>query len=138
MKRKEFDKQTVTDIIATATAAPETPETPDLLHVPDAPETLDVADVGDEHRMLDDRKPRREYTPEEAAAFAAAGKTKGRKNLSLPRINMAFRPDIHDYITTMARVSGISITEFTTRVFEQHKKEHEEVYQKALEFRNQF
>ncbi len=52
------------------------------------------------------------------------------------RINMKFDDDIASYIRTMARVSGLTMTDFCNVALRQHMKDHEELYQKAIEFRN--
>lgn len=81
-------------------------------------------------------KPRKTYTEQEAQEFISELKTTGRKGLKLPRINMAFSPEIYDYIQCMARVSGITLTEFVNLAMKQHKEEHKDLYEKAVEFRN--
>ena len=57
-------------------------------------------------------------------------------NGKLLRINMAFDNDVASYIRTMARVSGLTMTDFCNVALRQHMKDHEELYQKAIEFRN--
>lgn len=79
---------------------------------------------------------RKTYTDEEAAAFIADGKTSGRKGLNMPRINMAFTPEVYDYIKTMARVRGESMTDFVNTVLRQSLEENGDLYRKAVEFRN--
>lgn len=83
------------------------------------------------------RGPRRTYNEQEAREIAETMKTSGRKGCGLPRVNFAFRPSIYEYVTTMARVSGMSMTEFINKVLEEHMNEHQDLYNKALEFRNQ-
>ena len=67
-----------------------------------------------------------------AAPGPAATKPAGK----LPRINMAFTPELHDYITVMAQVTGQTMTQFVNQVLQQYKDTHNELYQKAVEFRN--
>lgn len=76
------------------------------------------------------------YTREEAVKFLEDMKTSGRKGLKLPRINMAFTPQIYDYCKTMAQVSGISVTAFINLALDTHLQQHKDIYEKALEFRN--
>lgn len=83
------------------------------------------------------RGPRRTYSEQEAREIGETMKTSGRKGCGLPRVNFAFKPSIYEYVNTMARVSGISMTEFINKVLEDHMQEHQELYNKALEFRNQ-
>lgn len=82
------------------------------------------------------RKTRRTYNKQEAAGFTEEGKTAGRKGLKQPRINLAFRPSIYEYIKTMARAAGMSYTDFINMVLQQHMDEHADAYKQAIDFRN--
>lgn len=81
------------------------------------------------------QKERKTYTAQEAAEFMQQMKTNGRKGLKLPRINLAFAPDIYEYCRTMARAAGMNYTDFVNMVLRQHMDEHQEAYQKAIQFR---
>ena len=81
------------------------------------------------------RKDRKTYSDEEAAELLAQYKTSGRKGLQLPRINVAFNPDLYAFIRTMARATGQSYTDFINEVMQQYMDTHQELYQKALELR---
>lgn len=81
------------------------------------------------------RKARKTYSEEEAAAFLEEGHTSGRKGVKLPRINVAFKPSVYEYISTMARVRGETMTDFINLVLEKHMDDNQEIYKKALEFR---
>ena len=81
-------------------------------------------------------KPRRTYTAQEAQEFLSEMKTTGRKGLKAPRINMAFTPEMYEYIQTMARVSGMTLTDFVNLAMKQHKEEHKDLYEQAVKFRN--
>ena len=83
-----------------------------------------------------ERKPRKEYSGEEARALAQTLHTSGRKGVKLPRINLAFAPDVYDYINTMSRVRGENMTQFVNHVLTQYMEEHKDIYEKAIEFRN--
>lgn len=80
------------------------------------------------------RRPRKTYTEQEQQEFMAAGATKGRKGCKAIRINMAFAPEVHEYIRVMARVRGETITEFTNYIFTRSMEENAETYRKAREF----
>lgn len=82
------------------------------------------------------KKPRKEYTEQEAREIAETMQTTGRKGVKMPRINLAFRPAVYDYIVTMARVRGETLTEFCNLVLSEHMEQHRELYEKAIEFRN--
>lgn len=84
----------------------------------------------------EERKERRTYSEQEAAKYLRDMKTSGRKGLKLPRVNLAFAPDIYDYIQTMSRVTGMNMTDFTNYVVRQYMEEHRDLYKKAIEFRN--
>lgn len=82
------------------------------------------------------RKKRKTYTEQEAAAFSAEMKTSGRKGLKLQRINMGFSPEVYDYIKTMARVSGMTLTQFVNLAMKEHMEERKDIYEQAVKFRN--
>ncbi len=84
----------------------------------------------------ENRKTRRTYTEQEAQEFLNAMNTTGRKGLKLPRINVAFAPDLYDYIRTMARAAGMNYTDFINTVLRQHMEENGDKYKRAIEFRN--
>lgn len=81
-------------------------------------------------------KDRKTYSEAEKAEFMAELKTTGRKGCKLPRINLALTPAIHDYVRTMARVQGITITEFINNIIAEYMAENKDIYEKAIEFRN--
>lgn len=93
-----------------------------------------------EEKKAEEQKPKRarraQYTDEEKEQFMATMKTSGRGGLKLPRINLAFTPENYEYIQIMSRVSGESMTQFVNYALHQHMKEHMDVYEKAIEFRN--
>ena len=70
-------------------------------------------------------------SPQEAATRAASLKTQGRKGCKATRINMAFTPDNHEFIKTMARISGKTMTEFTNFVIAKYREEHPEIFEQA-------
>lgn len=82
------------------------------------------------------RKSRKTYTEEQAQAARMAGKTAGLKGVKLQRINMGFTPDVYDYIRTMARVSGLTMTDFVNKALREHLEQHQGVYDRAIEFKN--
>ena len=82
--------------------------------------------------------PRKAYTAQQAQEMREAGTTQGRKNCKAVRINMAFTPEIHEYIKVMARVRGESITDFTNYVFRQSMEQNAELYAQAKAFKKSF
>lgn len=97
------------------------------------PEALNAQEEQEEVRK---RKDRKTYTEQEAAEYLKDGNTAGRKGVKLQRINMAFYPDVYEYIQIMSRVRGESLTAFINLAIRQHMEEHSELYKKAIEFRN--
>ena len=81
---------------------------------------------------------RKTYTAQEAQEMRQAGTTQGRKGCKAVRINMAFTPDIHEYIKIMARVRGESVTDFTNYVFRQSMEQNAELYEQAKSFKESF
>lgn len=87
-------------------------------------------------RISGKRKERRTYSKEEEQQILETMQTSGRKGIKLPRINLAFSPANYDYVVTMSRVRGENLTQFVNHILQEHREEHDDVYQKALEFRN--
>jgi hypothetical protein len=74
-------------------------------------------------------------SPAEAAERAAELKTQGRKGCKAVRINMAFTPENHEFISIMARIMGKTKTEFANIVIERYRTEHPEIYEQAKEIK---
>lgn len=108
MAKKDFTK--VSDAIAQATAEPQ--------------------------EMQETRKPRKTYTAQEEQEFLMTGQTAGHKGVKLPRINLAFAPDLYDYIKTMSKMTGQTYTEFINKIMREYMDTHAEQYEKAVELRN--
>ena len=116
--KKDFTSH-LQDAITEATAA-EVEEVQEVQATQDKPKT---------------HKARKTYTAQEAQEFLGSMKTNGRKGVKLPRINLAFAPDVYEYCRTMARAAGMNYTEFVNTVLRQHMDEHAGAYKKAVEFR---
>ncbi len=80
------------------------------------------------------RKPRKEYTAQEAQEIAETMRTTGKKGVKLPRINLAFSPSNYKYIEIMSRVRGQNLTEFVNKIIAEHREQHGDIYEKAQEF----
>lgn len=96
----------------------------------------DIIDAQEE-QQVEQPKPRKErktYTPEEARRIMNTLQTTGRKGVKLPRINLAFTPELHDYITIMSRARGENLTQFVNKIIKEHMEQHIDIYKKALEF----
>lgn len=111
MAKKDFSK--VAETISQATQeAPDTQE---------APKT---------------RKPRKTYNAQEAAEYASSLQTAGRKGMKLPRVNLAFSPEIYDYVKTMSKAGGMTYSEFLDKILRDHKEKHADTYQTIVDIRN--
>jgi hypothetical protein len=70
-------------------------------------------------------------TQQEAEQRAAEMRTQGRAGAKMPRINMAFTPENHQFIKIMSTIRGESMTQFVNFIFDQYREEHPEIYQDA-------
>jgi len=82
------------------------------------------------------RKDRRTYSEQEIQEFSNSLQTAGRKGMKLPRVNLAFAPDIYEYVKIMSKAGGMTYTEFINKILQAHKAEHEDIYQQAIKIRN--
>ena len=92
--------------------------------------------VSDTQETQEKRKPRKTYTAQEEQEFLMTGQTAGHKGVKLPRINLAFAPDMYDYIKTMSKMTGQTYTEFINKIMREYMDTHAEQYEKAVELRN--
>lgn len=83
------------------------------------------------------RKERRTYTKEEQETYLNEMKTKGRKGIKLPRINLAFSPDNYKYVKAMSRASGRTVTDFINIIIAEHRENNRNLYEQALYFINE-
>lgn len=70
-------------------------------------------------------------SPQEAAERREKMQTQGRKGVKAERINMAFSPSNITFIRTMAKASGVSMTEFVNLVIAAYQREHPEFMEQA-------
>lgn len=80
-----------------------------------------------------ERKPRRTYSDAEKQDAMGTLSTQGKKGMKAMRINMAFSPELHDYIKVMSNVKGQTITEFVNEILRQSLEQNRETYEKAQE-----
>lgn len=98
--------------------------------------TAEPVPAENDPQELPQRRKRKVYTEEEAAAIMQTMKTAGYKGVNLPRINIAFAPDVYNYVTIMAQVRGQTTTQFVNHILRLSMEENKELYNKAIEFRN--
>lgn len=72
-------------------------------------------------------------TMEEAKLRNEAKRTKGRKGLSLAKINVAFPDQAYDFVKVVSKSSGLTMNEFIVAIVEKYMSEYPEDYQKAKE-----
>lgn len=72
-------------------------------------------------------------TAEEAQLRNEAKRTKGRKGLSLAKINVAFPDLAYDFVKVVSKSSGLTMNEFIVAIVEKYMAEYPEDYQKAKE-----
>lgn len=80
-------------------------------------------------------KGRKEWNEETGAEYLDSLETAGRKGLKLPRINMAFSPDNYQYVQTMSKACGESLTQFVNRIIKLSRENNAEAYEQAKNFR---
>lgn len=122
MAKKDFSKIAADPVYSTIAAATAEPETAETQEVQEAPKKQ--------------RKERRIPTQEEALQAMNALQTTGRKGVKLPRINLAFTPEVYEYIKIMAQVRGENLTQFVNHVLKKSMEDNKKIYDKAIEFRN--
>lgn len=104
----------------------------DFLDNVDAKRVLDAISTATQDTH--ERKSRNDYyTEKERETFLSEFKTSGRKGLKLPRINLAFTPENHKYISVMSKMRGESITQFVNMLIDKNRELNSDLYDRALE-----
>ena len=88
--------------------------------------------------VQEEKKPRKTYNAQEAQEMREAGTTQGRGGCKATRINMAFLPPVYEYLKTMSRVQGKTITDFANEVLAKSLEDNAELYAQAKEFLKSF
>lgn len=57
--------------------------------------------------------------------------TQGKKGAKLPRINMAFSPANHEFITIMSRLGGLTMTEYVNRLIDAEREANADKIEQA-------
>lgn len=82
------------------------------------------------------RKPRKTYSEKQTKQLLTSMETRGRKGIKLPRINVALRPDLLDYLKIMSESCGYNMTEYINILLEADKKKNDSLYRKTKSNRN--
>lgn len=135
--KKDFTNIATGNVYSTIAEATAEAETQEVLEAETESSEPIVHEVHEEHtERVKRNKFRKTYTPEEKAQFLSDLKSRGRKDVRLPRINMAFSPENYEYIRTMAQVTGLNLTQFVNNLIKQHREEYHAEYEKAIQFRD--
>lgn len=94
-----------------------------------------TAEPAQEQKTQKKKKPRKSYTEQEKQEILESLQTAGRKGCKLPRINLAFSPQLYEYVSIMSRVRGETLTRFVNLALQEHMNNHRDIYEKAMEFR---
>lgn len=89
----------------------------------------------DEAMQAPARKERRQPGEHELMTAKEKLKTNGLKGGKLPRINMAFTPSNYDYISSMAKLCGMTLTQFVNEALERDRVRNQDTYDKVRDFR---
>lgn len=143
-KTKDFSAANMAPVYNGIAEAIDEPEAAEMSSKSAASEPQGVADMPEVDQVQDEqakpsdtrrtRGPRKTYTQEEALEYAALAATRGRKGVKMPRINMAYRPDVYDYILTMARVRGQSLAQFVDATIRKDMETNMDIYKEAKRF----
>ncbi len=101
-------------------------------------ETIETVTATPTPKEIERRSRDKEYTAEEIQLAREQGRTRGRKGVKALRINVAFTPANHEYLTIMSRVRGESLTDFLNYIISQSLVDHREIYEKAKVFIEEF
>lgn len=89
----------------------------------------------DEAMQAPERKERRQPGQHEMQTAKENLRTVGLKGAKLPRINMAFTPSNYDYISAMAKLCGMTLTQFVNEALERDRLRNQDTYDKVRDFR---
>lgn len=84
------------------------------------------------------KKARKTYTEEQQARMREEGTTQGRKGCHTIRFCMSIHPKAYDYIATMSKLKGVSITKFTNEILLDSMEKNKDLYEKVVAMREEF
>jgi len=135
MTKKDFTTPLQAAIAEATAAVDDTQEAQEPAEVEEVQEVQNAQKKPKNHKKQP--KPRKTYTDAEARKILMTMRTNGRKGVKLPRINLAFRPDIYEFATTTAQGAGMSYTAFINMILEKYMNEHIDSYRRALELKEE-
>ena len=74
-------------------------------------------------------------TEEEKAARLETLDSHNYRDVKQKRINMAFTPSNYDYISAMAKLCGMTLTQFVNEALERDRIRNQDTYDKVRDFR---
>ncbi len=83
------------------------------------------------------KKARKTYTEEQQARMREAGTTQGRKGCKSIKFCMSINPTAYDYVTTMSKLQGVSITKFTNDIILDSMEKNKDLYEKVVALREE-
>lgn len=109
-------------------------------------EAAEPAAEQDAQEVKQKRRARKTYTEEEKRELIENMTTAGRKGVKMPRVNLklegtdsrmnvACTATNYEYVQIMSRVCGMNLTQFINKALNEHRQDHIDLYEKALEFR---
>ncbi len=109
-------------------------------------EAAEPAAEQDAQEVKQKRRARKTYTEEEKRELIENMTTAGRKGVKMPRVNLklegtdsrmnvACTATNYEYVQIMSRVCGMNLTQFINKALTEHRQDHIDLYEKALEFR---
>ena len=109
-------------------------------------EAAEPAAEQDAQEVKQKRRARKTYTDEEKRELIENMTTAGRKGVKMPRVNLklegtdsrmnvACTATNYEYVQIMSRVCGMNLTQFINKALTEHRQDHIDLYEKALEFR---
>lgn len=84
------------------------------------------------------KKERKTYTKAEELDAMENMKTSGLKGVKMPRMNLAFKPSVYEYLNTVCAHNGMTRTQFINALIESNMKENKKLYEKIKEDKDQF
>lgn len=71
-------------------------------------------------------------------AYSESLQTQGKRGEKLPRINMAFSPANHEFITIMSKLGGLTMTQYVNRIIDAEREANAEQLEQAKKLFDHF
>lgn len=89
--------------------------------------------ITDSGEIQEEQEPQKTLKAQDAQEVqpSTSLQTQGRKGEKLPRINMAFSPANHEFISIMARLGGLSLTQYVNRLIDAEREANADKLEQA-------